>query len=265
MIGALQWVVTLGRFDVATAVMTMSRFRMEPRTGHLKRLHQIYGYLRRFRDGAIRVRTHEPDYSSLEDQTYDWAYTTYGNVKETIPEDAPPPLGKPVVHTVYVDANLYHDLLTGRAVTGIMHIVNGTPVDWFTKRQDTVETATYSSEYVAARIATEQIIDLRNTLRYLGVPLKGATYMFGDNKSVVTSSTIPHSPLGKRHNMLSYHRVREAIASGMIKFYHIDGTTNVADILSKHCGYQAAWPIVKPMLFWSGDTEDVPKMKEKTD
>ena len=30
MIGALQWVVTLGRFDIATAVMTMSRFRAEP-------------------------------------------------------------------------------------------------------------------------------------------------------------------------------------------------------------------------------------------
>ena len=27
MVGALQWVVSLGRFDIATAVMTMSRFR----------------------------------------------------------------------------------------------------------------------------------------------------------------------------------------------------------------------------------------------
>ena len=31
MIGALQWVISLGRFDIALAVMTMSRFRAEPR------------------------------------------------------------------------------------------------------------------------------------------------------------------------------------------------------------------------------------------
>ena len=45
MIGALQWVVTIGRYDVMTAVMTMSGFRVAPRHGHLERLKRIYGYL----------------------------------------------------------------------------------------------------------------------------------------------------------------------------------------------------------------------------
>ena len=73
-----------------------------------------------------------------------------------------------MITITYEDANLYHDMMiTGRAVTGILHMINGTPVDWFSKRQDTVETATYGSEFVAARIATEQIIDLRTTLSYL--------------------------------------------------------------------------------------------------
>ena len=74
--------------------------------------------------------------------------------------------------------------------------------DWFLKRQATVETATYGSEFVAAKTATEQIMDLRNTLRYLGVPILNMAHMFGDNKSVVMSSTIPQSILNKRHNML---------------------------------------------------------------
>jgi hypothetical protein len=131
-------------------------------------------------------------------------------------------------------------------------LLNGTPVDWFSKRQDTVETATYGSEFVAARIATEQIIDLRTTLRYLGVPVEGRAYMFGDNESVITSSTIPHSSLSKRHNALSYHRVREAIAAGILWFYHINGKDNPADVLSKHCGYPQLWPHVQPLLFWMG-------------
>ena len=264
MAGALQWAVSLGRFDTLTAVMTMSRFRACPRSGHIERLKRMYGYLKKYKHGAIRIRTELPDMSDVPDIEHDWMYSIYGKVTELIPHDAPRPLGKEVVTITYEDANLYHDLVTGRAVTGVLHMINGTPVDWFSKRQDTVETATYGSEFVAARIAVEQIIDLRTTLRYLGVPIKGKSYMFGDNQSVITSSTIPHSRLSKRHNALSYHRVREAIVARIINFVHIMGENNPADILSKHCGFPQLWPHVQPLLFWRGppgdshgDTEEI--------
>jgi hypothetical protein len=45
MIGSLQWAISLGRFDIQTATMTMSWFRTTPRKGHLERLELIYGYL----------------------------------------------------------------------------------------------------------------------------------------------------------------------------------------------------------------------------
>ena len=85
--------------------------------------------------------------------------------------------------------------------------------------QNNVGTATYVSELIGAKTATEQIMDLRNTLRYLGVPIVNNAYMIGDNKSVVTSKTIPQSILSKRHNMLSYQRVREAIDAKNLEFY----------------------------------------------
>jgi hypothetical protein len=179
-------------------------------------------------------------------------------VKELIPDDMPKPLGKKVVTTTYVDANLYHDVLTGRAVTGVLHLLNGTPIEWYSKRQATVETATYGSEFVAARIATEQVIDLRTTLRYLGVPIRPVSYRFGDNQSVVTSSTIPHSALSKRHNALAYHRVREAIAAKILVFSFIEGSKNPADVLSKHSGYPQFWPLIRPLLFWRGNTMEWP-------
>ena len=78
--------------------------------------------------------------------------------------------------------------------------------------------------------------------------------MFGDNKSVVTSSTIPHSTLGKRWNALSYHRVREAIAGGWLRFEHIPGTTNPADIMTKPLGWNVLRQYVEPMLMWKGET-----------
>ena len=174
-----------------------------------------------------------------------------------IPKDIPKPLGKPVTFTHYVDANLFHDQLTGRSVTGILHIVNQAPLDWYSKKQATVETATYGSEFVAARTCVEQIIDLRTTFRYLGVPITGKSYMFGDNKSVVDSASTIHAKLHKRHTALSFHRVREAVASNIISFHHILGSKNPADILSKHWSYADIWKTLRPLLFWEGDTSNI--------
>jgi hypothetical protein len=254
LIGQLQWAVSLGRFDVATAVMTMSSYRVQPREGHMERAKRMIGYLSKMKHACIRVRTEEPEYSDLPETRYDWETSIYGNTHEELPEGAPRPLGKPVVMTTYVDANLYHDYTTGRAVTGILRLYNQTPMDWYTKKQGTVETATYGAEFVSARTARDQIVARRIDLRYLGVHVKGATRMFGDNESVVKSGSIPHSRLNKRHVALSYHSVREAIAAGIISFSHIPGAINPSDILSKHWGYQQVWPTLKPILFWEGDT-----------
>ena len=254
LIGQLQWLISLGRFDIAVHVMSLSRFRAQPRKGHLDRSKRIVGYLLFLPDGAIRFRTGEPDFSSLRDQEYDWTRTVYSGACEQIPHDIPKYLGKHVQTTHYVDANLNHDLATGKAVTAVLHFLNQTPIDAYTKRQSTVETATYGSEFVAARTAVDQIIDIRTTLRYLGVPIRDMSYMFGDNRSVVTSSTIPNSTISKRHHLASYHRVREAIAAKFISFHWKDGKSNPADILSKHWEFATVWPMLKPILFWRGKT-----------
>jgi predicted DNA binding CopG/RHH family protein len=142
----------------------------------------------------------------------------------------------------------------GRAMTGILHLLNQTLIHWFSKKQNTVEKATYGSEFVAAKQATEQIMDLRYTLRMLGVPIDGPAWMFGDNQSVVTSATIPHSSLNKRHNALAYHRVREAIAAKVLYFKHVSGKNNVGDIFTKFLAWPEYWPLVQPLLFWKGET-----------
>ncbi len=110
MVGALQWACQLGRIDITTAVMTMAGFRVAPREGHLERLKRIYSYLSKMHHGTVRIRTEEPDYSDLPEQELDWTCSVYGDIKEEIPSDIPTPLGKPVVLSHYVDANLMHDL-----------------------------------------------------------------------------------------------------------------------------------------------------------
>ena len=249
MIGSLQWAVQLGRLDITTAVMSLSSFRVAPRQGHLNRAKRIIGYLVKKRNAVIRIRTDLPDFTAMPHVKQPWETSIYQGAQELIPDDIPVPLGKPVRCTSYVDANLYHDMLTGRSVTGVLHIFNQTPIDWYSKKQATVETATYGSEFVAARTAVEQIIANRLALRYLGVTVDGPTILFGDNRSVIDSTSVPHSQLNRRHMALSYHKVREAIAAGIVRFEWIESAENPADILSKHWGLQQVAPLLHALLF----------------
>ena len=220
--------------------MSLSSFRVAPRIGHIMRCKHIYAYLSKMQHAAIRVQTDEPDSSAHPDFTYNWSQSVYGNVKEVIPEDCLKLLGKHVTLSHYVDTNLYHDMLSG-----------------------CLETTTFGSEANAARTAMGQIIDLRGTLCYMGVPLRDSSYMFGDSKTVVDSGSMPHAKLHKRPTMLSYHHVREAVASGMVKFFHMPGEIIPADILSKHWGHQQIWKQLQPLLFWKGDTWKLSEKKHR--
>ena len=190
LVGQLQWLISPGHFDIAVHVMSLSRFRAQPRKGHLDRAKRIVGYLLFLPDGAIRFRTGEPDFSSLNDQEYDWTRSVYSGACEQIPHDIPKPLGEHGQTTHYVDANLHHDHATGKAVTAVLHFLNQTPIDAYSKR----------------------------------------------------------------HHLVSYHRVKEAIAPKYISFHWKDGKSNPTDILSKHWEFATVWPMLKPILFWRGET-----------
>ena len=55
------------------------------------------------------------------------------------------------------------------------------PVFWYSKKQNTIETSTFLSEFVALKIATEKLISLRYKLQMLGIPIEGPANVFCDN------------------------------------------------------------------------------------
>ena len=255
MVGSLQWLVAIGRWDIMTALMSLSSFRAQPRIGHLDRLKRIYGYVQRTRTYSIKYRVDQPDVTTFDNRIkMDWSKSIYGDHTEELPDDAPTPLGKEVVLLHYFDANLMHDVLSGKAVTGCIHFANKTPIMWHSKKQATTETATYGAEFVAGRTCIEHVIDLRNTFRYLGVPIHKTSYMFGDNESMINSSAFPYARLNKRHNILSYHYVRSQIARGYIALHHIRSHNNISDVVSKHWSYGSVKDLLKPIFNTIGNT-----------
>jgi len=83
----------------------------------------------------------------------------------------------------------------------------------------------------------------------LGVPLDGPAVMLGDNMSVVLNTTVPSSPLKKKHQACNYHRIREAIAANIVRFAHVESVNNYADLLTKPLPPATHQALVKPWLF----------------
>ena len=248
LIGCAQWAVTIGRFDIQYATNTLARFAQLPREGHLKRVLRMFGYLKHHYKHRIKFDLGDPNYYGTKFLDHDWD-NNYPEAEEDIPTNTPKAVTRPIYITCYVDASHACDLLTRRSTTGILICINKTPVKWYSKKQNTVESSTYGAELVAARIAVEMIIEFRYKARMMGMEVVGPSVLFVDNDAVVKNTTLPSSTLKKKHNAIAYHKVREAVAAGIIKVAHIKSENNMADILTKPLSPQRYYNALRWMLF----------------
>ena len=212
---------------------------------------KVFGYLKRYSKGKILIDPNYPNHDNHMTESYDNWKEFYPESKEDLTDgkDKPEYLGPPVRITVYKDADHAHDLVTRRSVTGILLLINNTPVKWVSKRQKTIETSTYGSELVAAKHAVETILEYRTMLRLMGANVEQTSLMLGDNKSVVINTTVPSSVLKKKHCALSYHKVREAIACNVLRSSLINTNQNYSDILTKPLPRIKFRSLIEPLLF----------------
>ena len=239
LIGVLRWIVELGRIDINYEVSVLSQYLVNPRTGHLNQALHIFKYLDIHKESFIAF---DPTYIELEQPTNDLESPEtkakimkefYPDAEEKLPPNAPEPRGKPMQINCFVDSDHAGNMVTRRSHTGILTFLNMAPVYWFSKRQNTVESSTFSSEFIALKTAVEHIMALRYKLRMFGVPIDGPARIFCDNEAVYKNSSDPASTLKRRHQSVAYHLCREAVASGIILVHHEDGDSNLADILTK--------------------------------
>ena len=90
-----------------------------------------------------------------------------------------------------VDSDHAGDSVTQRSRTGFIIKLNSAPIYWMSKKQSGVETSSFGSEFIAMKQCCEYIRGLRYKLRMLGIPVDDPTFIFGDNKSVLSNSSVP--------------------------------------------------------------------------
>jgi hypothetical protein len=233
LIGMLRWACELGRVDILLEVSLMSSHLCMPREGHLEKVYGIFSYLEKHKKSNMIFDPTPVDLDETAFHKTDWKDSIYGNVSEEVPPNAPEPLGKPVNITCFVDADHAGEKVTRRSQTGFIIYLNNAPIDWFSKKQNTVESSTFGSEFVAMRIATERLRALRYKLRMFGIPIDGPASMLCDNESVVGSASKMESKLNKKHNAICFHTVREACAAGWLRVGKEPTESNIADLFTK--------------------------------
>ena len=231
-VGILRWIVELGRVDIITEVSNLASQLALPRQGHLEASLHIFAHLRDKHNARLALDPTYPDINRDDFEGCDWK-RYYGDVKEAIPPNMPPPRGKEVDLRMYVDSDHAGEKKTRRSRTGFFIFLNSALIQWLSKKQPTIETSVFGAEFVALKNGMECLRGLRYKLRMMGVPISGPSYIYGDNMSVIKNTQTPESTLNKKSNAICYHFCRESVAMGESLTAHIPTNENVADLATK--------------------------------
>lgn len=248
LIGILRWMCEIGRLDICTETSMLSSYSAMPREGHLKAALHIFAYLKHHPNTRLVFDAASPTFAKDQFMKCDWG-PEYGDVQEALPPDAPEPRGKPITLRMFVDSDHAGDKSSRRSRTGYVIWANMGIIDWLSKKQSTVEASVFGAEFVALRHGVETLRGIRYKLRMLGIPINGATRVFGDNMSVVNNSSKPESTLKKKSNSICYHLVREAVAMGEALVAHIPTKKNFADLFTKALSGVTRRTLVQGLLY----------------
>ena len=235
LVGILRWIVELGRVDICLEVSMMSSHLALPREGHLEALLHIFSYLKKYHNTELVYDPSDPAIAQSEFEVEDWASSEFGHLegKEELPPKMPEPRGSGFVMRAKVDADHASDTVTRRSRTGFMVWINCCLVHFMSKKQATVETSSFGSEFIAMKQCCEYLRGLRYKLRMMGIPVIGPCYIQGDNQSVLANTTNPGSTLKKKSQSIAYHFVREGAAKGEWITSYVNTHENESDLLTK--------------------------------
>ena len=181
----------------------------------------------------------DPTFPEIDKEDFrrqDWTSSEFGlkeTLSEELPGNMPEPLGQGFIMRAYVDADHATDTMTRKSRTGFLVFLNSAPIYWKSQKQAGCETSSFGSEFCAMKQCTEYVRGLRYKLRMMGIPCDDPTYIYGDNKSVLSNTSIPDSTLKKKSQSIAYHFVREGCARDEWRVAYINTHLNPSDLLTK--------------------------------
>jgi hypothetical protein len=189
----------------------------------LEQLLHVFGFLKKHPKLTLYFSPELPqmDFGEFRTNREDFA-ELYRDAEEPLPHRMPAPRGRSLVMTAFVDASHVANKVTRRPQTGFVFL-NRALIVWYSKHQQTVETSTFSAEFIALLACLEAIERLRFKLRCFCIPMPQGepTYVYCDNESVVRNTTNVNSTLHKKHSSVAYHHCCWSVTAGIMMITYI--------------------------------------------
>ena len=209
---SLGYLVTMTRPDLAWSYCELSKYVQFPGQSHMEGAEHVLHYLRATWNGNITYIRGSRRVNEL------WGW---------------------------VDADWANDTDTCRFHTGYILVVNGGPISWKSCRQDNVSLSTLEAEFVAASLAAQEVVYLRETLRDFGYPQSTVTDILEDNLAYIAMSENPVCRKFSRHIDIRQCFVCELVEAGIVRLIPLHTHKIVADALTKSLPSPAFIAIVK--------------------
>ncbi|GJS16931.1 ribonuclease H-like domain-containing protein, partial [Tanacetum coccineum] len=195
--GALQY-LTFTRPDISYAVQQVCLYMHDPREPHFSALKRILLYIR----GTMpyRLQLFSSTTSSL---------------------------------VAYSDADWAGCPTTRRSTSGYCVFLGNNLLSWSSKRQVTLSRSSAEAEYRGVANAVAETCWLLNLLRELHTPLSTTTLVYCDNVSAVYLSSNPVQYQRTKHIEIDIHFVRDLVAAGHIRVFHVPSRYQYEDVFTK--------------------------------
>jgi hypothetical protein len=235
LIGILRWMVELGRVDICLECSMLSSHLALPREGHLEQVFHIFAHLRKYHNAELVFDPSDPCVDESDFELKDWTSSEFGHLQgiEELPPNMPQPRGLGFVMSAKVDADHASDTVTRRSRTGFLVRLNSALIYWSSRKQNSVESSSFGSEFIAMKQCCEYLRGLRYKLRMMGIPCLGPAYILGDNQSVLANTSVPDSTLKKKNQSIAYHFIREGAARDEWRTSYVNTHNNESDLLTK--------------------------------
>ena len=200
-IGALLWLALITRPDIAQAVGAAARHGAQPTPEAIEMVKRILRYLAGSLDRSI----------------------VYSPLKH----------GQPLQLKAYSDSDWGGEESTGTSTSGMLILLNGTPVSWSSRRQKTIALSSTEAEYVAASEAAREIQWIRTVLAAFGVSALPPTPLLIDNRTAIQLIAENNTTDRRKHINIKYHYIRQQAELGVIAPEWVPTADQLADIFTK--------------------------------
>jgi transposase InsO family protein len=136
----------------------------------------------------------------------------------------------------FSDSDWAGDVDNRRSTTGFLFRINGNPISFSSKQQNTVALSSCEAETVAAGNAATECLWLRDLLSELGFAQPVPTVISQDNEGAVAFACNETNHSKMKHIALRQSFLRELVLDKVIKPHLVKTTQNLADIFTKPLG-----------------------------